>query len=234
MTVFVLAAPHGAAAWPDVIGILPGPTHFADLTRDDSIERMARRILAEAPARFALAGHCLGGFVALEILRLAPDRIERLALLNTNCRADSPDEAARRALRIAALDAQAETAATPDDDYVARAARWLVAPANLRNGAVRARVEAALRGVPLDIVCRQQRAIAARLNQRAALAAAPRPTLILAGALDRMTPPERSGEMHAQAPWAHLTVIENCAHMSVIEQPIAAGQALARWAATPG
>src|SRR5215467_3437897 len=73
-----------------------GPVQVADHTRDDTMAAIAERILAAAPPRFALAGLSMGGYIALEIVRHAPQRIARLALLDTGARADTPEQTARR------------------------------------------------------------------------------------------------------------------------------------------
>ena len=73
-----------------------GPVTVANHIRDENIGAIARRILAEAPPRFALAGHSMGGYIAFEILRQAPDRVAKLALINTQARADTPEATARR------------------------------------------------------------------------------------------------------------------------------------------
>src|SRR5665213_4025180 len=76
-----------------VIGSLRrfGPVTVANHIRDDSMGAIARRILAEAPPRFALAGHSMGGYIAFEIMRQAPDRVAKLALINTQARPDTPE-----------------------------------------------------------------------------------------------------------------------------------------------
>src|SRR6185437_340989 len=73
-----------------------GPVTVANHIRDDSMGAIARRILAEAPPRFALAGHSMGGYIAFEIMRQAPDRVARLALVNTQARPDTPEITERR------------------------------------------------------------------------------------------------------------------------------------------
>src|SRR3978361_1524740 len=73
-----------------------GPVTVANHIRDDSMGAIARRILAEAPPRFALAGHSMGGYIAFEILRQAPERVARLALLNTQARPDTSEATERR------------------------------------------------------------------------------------------------------------------------------------------
>src|SRR6202051_2210891 len=78
-----------------------GPVTVANHTRDDNMGAIARRILAEAPPRFALAGHSMGGYIAFEIMRQAPDRVTKLALINTQARPDTPEATARRRNQIA-------------------------------------------------------------------------------------------------------------------------------------
>src|ERR1700712_1078399 len=78
-----------------------GPGTVANHIRDDTIGAIARRILAEAPPRFALAGHSMGGYIAFEIMRQAPDRVAKLALINTQARPDTPEATARRRALIA-------------------------------------------------------------------------------------------------------------------------------------
>src|SRR3978361_1492115 len=73
-----------------------GPVAVANHIRDDSMGAIARRILAEAPPRFALAGHSMGGYIAFEIMRQAPDRVAKLALINTQARPDTAEATARR------------------------------------------------------------------------------------------------------------------------------------------
>src|ERR1700712_5313219 len=78
-----------------------GPVTVANHVRDDNLGAIARRILAEAPPRFALAGHSMGGYIAFEIVRQAPDRVAKLALMNTSARPDTPEAPARRPGQIA-------------------------------------------------------------------------------------------------------------------------------------
>src|SRR5205809_3821515 len=90
-----------------------GPVTVADHTRDDTMAAIAARILAAAPPRFALAGLSMGGYIALEMLRQAPDRVLRLALLDTGARADSPEQRERR-LRLIAMAEGGRFAEVPD------------------------------------------------------------------------------------------------------------------------
>src|SRR5580704_16302230 len=80
-----------------------GPVTVANHIRDNSMGAIARRILAEAPPRFALAGHSMGGYIAFEIMRQAPERVAKLALLNTQARPDPPEAIERRRVMIKAI-----------------------------------------------------------------------------------------------------------------------------------
>src|ERR1041385_6872948 len=88
-------APVGPARW----GL--GPVTVANHIRDDNMGAIARRILAEAPPRFALAGHSMGGYIAFEIMRQAPHRVAKLALIDTQARPDTPEISERRRGQIA-------------------------------------------------------------------------------------------------------------------------------------
>src|ERR1700742_679962 len=87
-----------ARIWAPVVPALwrHGPLMIANHIRDDNMGAIARRILAEAPPRFALAGHSMGGYIAFEIIRQAPDRVAKLALINTQARPDTPEVTERR------------------------------------------------------------------------------------------------------------------------------------------
>jgi pimeloyl-ACP methyl ester carboxylesterase len=80
-----------------------GPVQVADHTRDDSMDAIAKHILAAAPPRFALAGFSMGGYLALTIVRHAPERVQRLALLDTSARPETPEQTARRKPQIALI-----------------------------------------------------------------------------------------------------------------------------------
>src|SRR5216110_3633335 len=105
-TMPILLVP-GLASSPRIYGpLMPalwrlGPVTVANHIRDDNMGAIARRILAEAPPRFALAGHSMGGYIAFEIMRQAPDRVAKLALINTQARPDTLEATARRRSQIA-------------------------------------------------------------------------------------------------------------------------------------
>ena len=195
----------------------------ADLTRSDSIAALAADALAQAPARqFALAGHSMGGYVALEIMRRAPERVARLALLNTHARADTPESTANRR-RLMAL---AET------DFPAVSAQLLpniVAPSHLKDIGISGTVTRMALAIGKDAFLRQERAIIGRIDSRANLAAIRCPTLVVAARGDAIMPLAILEELAAGIPGARLAVIEGSGHMASIEQPAAVTRALREW-----
>lgn len=197
-----------------------GPVTIADHTRDDSMAALAARILAEAPPRFALAGHSMGGYIAFEILRQAPERVARLALLDTSARADTPEQSAKRDSQIALA---------RSGPYAAIAALQFPAfvhPSRARDAKLRLYMRAMADDNDADVFVRQQTAIKGRADSRALLAAIRCPTLVIVGEADLPTPPERAQEIAAGIPGARLVTIAECGHMTAIERPDAVTQAL--------
>ncbi|QVM86186.1 alpha/beta fold hydrolase [Novosphingobium decolorationis] len=196
---------------------------IGDTLHDDTLPAMARRILAAAPPRFALAGFSMGGYVAMEIWRQAPERISRIAFLDTSAGADDAD-AAR--LRQAAI----TTARKRSLEAVLRGSlRRLVHPDTAR--ATAEAVVAMALGVGLETYANQQRAIMARPDSRADLARINVPALVLAGAQDKLTPPERARDIAAHTPGARLELVEQCGHMAPMEKGAAVTAHLRDWLA---
>lgn len=196
----------------------------ADVSLDNSVARMASRILAAAPPRFALAGLSMGGYVALEIIRQAPDRITHLALLDTNARPDSEEKkAARRA--------EMELVRQGKAALVSRLGLPnLLAPANLDGPIAEAVHEMTIR-VADAIYLRQQEAIMARPDSRPFLKQIGVPTLVGVGAEDKLIPPALSEEMAAAIPDAELVVFPNAGHIPTLEAPDAVASAMKAWLA---
>jgi pimeloyl-ACP methyl ester carboxylesterase len=200
-----------------------GPVIVADHRRDDTIAAMARRILAAAPPRFALAGLSMGGYVAFEIMRQAADRVAKLALLDTGARAEAPE---RTALRTPLLE-------------LARGGRFaeildlqyplVVHRSRHHDAALKATVRAMNEETGAAAYLRQQQAIMGRADSRPGLAAIGCPTLVLVGDSDEATPPELSREMAAAIRGSRLVVIPDCGHLSTIERPEAVTTALVEW-----
>jgi pimeloyl-ACP methyl ester carboxylesterase len=196
----------------------------ADVTRDDSMTAMAQRVLAEAPAeRFALAGLSMGGYVAQAIMRIAPDRVERLALLDTTALADTPEQTARRRGLIELAEKGEFHGVTP------RLLPLFLHPDRLSDKPLTAAVTAMTERVGKDAFLRQQRAIMGRPDNRPNLPKINCPSLVLCGRQDQMTPRGWSEEIAALVPGATLEVIEDCGHLSTMERPWEVNVAMRQW-----
>lgn len=195
----------------------------ADHTRDDSMPAIAARLLRESPERFALAGLSMGGYVAFEVLRQAPERVERLALLDTSARPDTP-EATQDRERMIAL-----AAAGRFDDIVARLWPRLVHPDRQSDETLKAVVAGMTREVGAQAFIRQQRAIMGRPDSRPLLPGIEIPTLVLVGEGDAITPPEIAREMADMIEWDSLVVIPSSGHLTTLEQPERVTDALRQW-----
>ncbi len=184
---------------------------------------MARRALAAAPPRFALAGLSMGGYVAMEIMRRAPGRISRLALLDTSARTDTPEQAERRREAIGLAEG---------GDFGSVADRMLpnlVHPEWLADQALVSAIGAMAQRLGKDGFLRKQRAIMGRIDSRPHLPRVACPTLVLCGREDVSTPLPLHEEMAALVPGVRLEVVERCGHMSAMERPAEVSDALRRW-----
>lgn len=200
-----------------------GPVTVADHRRADSMDAIARQILEAAPPRFALAGLSMGGYIALAIMRMASERVAKLALLDTGPRSDTPEAAERRKASIA-------LARAGKLDEI-NALLWPVLVHKDRQG------DAALRKIAGDMAlaagadafARQQTAIMNRPDSRPGLPAITCPTLVLVGDGDQLTPPPLSEEMASLIPGSKLVIVPDCGHLSTLERPEAVTQALMAW-----
>jgi len=195
----------------------------ADHTRADSMEEIAGGILAAAPPRFALAGLSMGGYIAFEMLRQAPERITRLALLDTSARADRPEQAKQREIAIGAARAIGVRACS------AFILRHLVHPDRLADRPLTERIllMADATGVPAFV--RQQTAIIGRPDNRPFLKEIKCPTLIIVGEQDAMTPVKVAQEMAAGIAGSRLEVIPQSGHLPTMERPDVVNWLLAEW-----
>ena len=193
----------------------------ADLSRDDTVQAMATRVLADAPDRFALAGLSMGGIVAMEVVRQSPDRVARLALLDTNPLPEPPEVQAGRGPQIARAQA-GELAAMMRDTFIPR---YLAAP---DAGIARTCLDMALDLGP-EVFARQSLALHDRPDQCDTLRAYKGPALILTGADDRLCPRDRHDLMHRCMPHATYRVIDGAGHLPTLEQPDTTTEALIQW-----
>ena len=197
----------------------------ADLTRDDTIAGMARRVLADAPeGPLALAGLSMGGYVAQEIIRQARERVQRLALLDTRSRTDEPDETKRRRLLMKL--AQSQEGFAP---VTSRMLPLLIHPERVGDATLVTTIREMAERVGVEAYLRQQAAIIARPDFRAVLDDIRCPALILCGRQDVLTPVAFHEEMAQRIPQARLEIIENCGHLATLEQPRAVNARLRHW-----
>lgn len=195
----------------------------ADHTQDDSISAIAARLLSSAPERFALAGLSMGGYIAMEVMREAPERVERLALLDTSPRPDTPEATQDRKRLIALAEAGRY------EDTFAQTWPRLVHPDRQDDKALQDVVFGMMRDTGPEAYIRQQRAIMARVDSRPLLPSIEIPTLILVGDTDAITPPDIAREMAEMIEWASLVVIPDSGHLSALEQPEQVAHALKAW-----
>jgi pimeloyl-ACP methyl ester carboxylesterase len=194
-----------------------------DLAHDDTVDAMAERVLAAAPARFALAGLSMGGYVAFEILRKAPERVTRLALLDTQARADTEDAKARRRGLTRLAEKGHFKGVSPG------LMPLFIHRDRLGDAELTGTVQAMAESVGRDGFLRQQAAIMARPDSRPDLQRIACPTLVLAGREDAVTPPERQHEMAASIPDATLVLLPRCGHLSPLERPDSVAHQLLLW-----
>ena len=203
------------------------PVTVAPITGGERVEEIASALLAQLPARFALAGLSLGGIVAMEVLRRAPERVTRIALMATTPLPETPDYAASREPRImgarAALPAEVlreelpANALAPGGDSAEILA--LVQDMGMRLGA--------------EVFVRQSRALQRRKDQVATLRKIRQPVLVLCGEYDSLTPVKRHAFMAELIPYAKLVVVTGAGHLPVLEQPRAVNRALRDWMRQP-
>ena len=200
-----------------------GPVTVANHIRDDSMGAIARRILAEAPPRFALAGHSMGGYIAFEIMRQAPQRVAKLALVNTQARPDTPETTARRRSQIARAKS-GDYHAVLDELFVG-----FVHPSRREDASLRQLVHDMGDDVGAEAFVRQQTAVMSRPDSRPTLAWIRCPTLVLTGDEDNTIPNSLSVEMADGIHGAKLVILSNCGHLPQPEQPQATSEALVEW-----
>ena len=200
-----------------------GPVTVADHTRADAIAVIAGQILATAPPRFALAGLSMGGYIAFEIMRQAPARVAKLALLDTGARGDTPEQTERRKIVIALAKSgrYAEVTDIAFPVYVHRS----------RHGdtVLKQIVRTMAEETGAAAFLRQQQAIIGRPDSRPGLPAIACATYVMVGDGDEATPPELSREIAAGTPGSRLVMIPNSGHLSTLEQPQAVTKALVEW-----
>ncbi|TMV09043.1 alpha/beta fold hydrolase [Ruegeria sediminis] len=197
--------------------------HLAPISAHDTVQALAAEVLANAPPRFALAGLSMGGIVAMEVLRQAPERVERIALLDTNPLAERVEVKARRGPQIAAARA----------GRLAEVMRDEMKPNYLAEGPDKRAILDLCMQMALDlgpdVFIIQSKALMDRPDQTETLLSARIPALVLCGRGDLLCPVERHELMAGLIPGAVLHIVENAGHLPTLEQPETTNAALRRW-----
>ena len=200
---------------------------IADHTRSDTMSGVARDVLADAPfSSFALAGLSMGGYIALEIMRQAPQRVAKLALLDTAAGAEQPEQTLRR------MDLIALAKRGKFRDITDTLLPLLIHPDRLGEFALTNVIKSMAKNIGKQAFVRQQHAIMSRADSLGLLTGIACPTLVLCGRQDALTPLARHEEIAAGIRSARLEVIEDCGHLSTLEKPAEVNAALRRWLAT--
>ncbi len=194
-----------------------------ELWHHDSIGAMAQATLDAAPERFALGGFSMGGYVCFEILRRAPERVERLALMDTQAVPDTPEASARRRGFIE------QTRLGRFHGVQPSLLPTIVHRDHLNDQAIVQPILEMAAEVGADGFCREQTAMIARPDSRPLLVEIDVPTVVIVGRHDQATPLSRAREMATDIAHARLVIIEDCGHMAPLEKPAEVSGALRRW-----
>ena len=215
---------NDAELWRDQISGLADVARcqVADLTRGESLRELAEQVLADAEPTFALAGFSMGGYVAQEIARIAPGRIERLALIDTTIRADTPERAAQRRAVNASASGEGAFLGVAD-----RLMASYVDASRLDDKDLTGRIQAMTQRLGREVFLRQNGL--PREDGAAALRALRCPIIVICGEHDAITPLAGQHEMARAIGCTHMVVIPDAGHMTPMEAPQAVNAALRRW-----
>ncbi len=195
-----------------------------DHTRHAGMAEIAASILAAAPPRFSLAGLSMGGYIAMEMAMMAPGRIERLALLDTQARPDTPEIVARR-LKLNDMARNGRFSAVTGDVLL----KLLIHPDRLTDTKLVQRIIDMAEDIGANAFLRQQAAILSRPDHRASLRTITCPSLVIVGDGDALTPPDTAREIADAIPAARLEIIPHCGHMTTMECPDTVNRLLDDW-----
>ena len=213
-----------ARLWGPVMGAFVGRAVLhSPLSEASTTAGLAQAVLALAPPRFALCGLSMGGIVAMEMLMQAPDRVERLALMDTNPLAETPEVQARRGPQIA------RAMAGGLQDVMRQEMKPNYLADNPRKAAILDLCMDMALALGPDVFARQSQALQDRPDRTATLAGFSGPALVLMGEADKLCPRDRHDLMHRLMPQSRLVVIAGAGHLPVLEQPVPTTDALIRW-----
>jgi pimeloyl-ACP methyl ester carboxylesterase len=211
---------------PQVAGLsVDYDLRFSDHTRDETIAGMAARLLAEAPPRFHLVAHAMGGFTAFEVMRQAPERVTSLALIATLAPNDGPAQTERRLGYIRLVEGG------QFEGVVEERIPILLHPARREDAPLLSVVRRMAADTGAETFLRQQRAIMSRADSRPSLGAIACPTLVVRGAQDGITTETHVDEIVTGIPGARLEAIDDCGHLPTLEKPATTNRLLAGWLA---
>lgn len=224
MLILIPGLLNDADLWRDQVAALSGrfDVQVADITQGETMEALVDGVFTLADGPVSVAGFSLGGYVAQAMLMRSPERIERLALLDTAFRPDTPERAAERAHLTRLATASGKFLGIGD-----RLLKTYLAAEHAENPDMAGRVKAMTRRLGADVFIRQSALV--RQDGEAALRAFTGPALVLCGEVDQITPPDGHREMAALLPDAELVIAAGCGHLTPIEAPELVGGALARW-----
>lgn len=197
--------------------------HVADTTGMDDVTKMAEKALADVEGDFAVVGFSMGGYVALEIARLAPSRMKGLAMVSTSSRPDTPEKKSARQALIELSRIGKFKGVTP------RLLPRFFSEASLQDEAKTSIVLKMGAEIGQENFMLQQNAIMGRRDQRPNLPSITQPSVVICGTKDVLTPPEESEESARLLPNADLHLLDDIAHMSTLEAPEAVNKALLAW-----
>jgi pimeloyl-ACP methyl ester carboxylesterase len=195
----------------------------ADLTQYDRVDALARAVLSLAPPQFALAALSMGGYVAFEVMRQAPERVLKLCLLDTTARPDTPEQSERRRLLIAMSRSGQFRGVTP------RLLPALIHPDRLQDIELIGVITAMAERVGREAFQNQQTAIINRIDSRSGLRNIHCPTQVIGGRQDALTPPDIVREIADSVSNARFDIVENCGHLSPLEQPEKVTALMIKW-----
>ena len=198
------------------------PVLLANHWSQPTMGEIAAQILGNAPDQFALVGTSMGGYVAFEIMRQAPNRVAGLVLIDTTARPETSEASAKREvlIKLAESDLDAVT-----EQLLPR----LSHPDRMNLPAVRGVIQAMATSLGKEVFQRQQRAIMGRADSRPTLAGIACPTLVICGHDDVITPPELAKEMADGIRHAKLEIIAECGHLATLDQPEEVNRLLLDW-----
>lgn len=212
-------APATTVLWPH------GPVTLANHLAGTGLPEIAANILRDAPPRFALAGFSMGGYLAFEMLRQAPERVLKLALIDTNPHTDTPEAAEVRRRQVE------QTRAGKFGLVTEQSFTGLVHPDNAGNSGLYAIHRAMAETAGPEAYVRHQQAIMERPDCRPMLRTIEVPTLIVVGKSDTISPVQAATEMADGIAGSRLVIVQRAGHMAPLENSLVVNRAVAEWAA---